>query len=170
MDVLAAATLGGNFAVSTAIGAGLVGGLAFLMVVYMGLASGMTRMNFLPMLGSMMAPRAAKGTTYAIGFVIHMMLSAVFGLVHTAILTAIDITAVGSAAAWGVLLGAVHGAGVLILMPPMLVMAHPLVRSGELERPGTLMTGFGSMTPMGSLAAHIAFGVVTGVIYAGAVL
>lgn len=170
MNVLGAASLGGNFTAGAAIVAGLIGGLAFLAVVYMGLGTGMTRMNFLPMLGSMMAPRASRGSTYGIGLVIHLMLSAAFGLVHAGILTAIDVTSVGSAAAWDVLIGAVHAVGVLILMPMMLVMAHPLVRIGELERPGALMTGFGSMTPMGSLLAHVAFGLVTGSIHAAIVL
>jgi len=170
MNVLGAASLGGNFTPGAAILAGLVGGLVFLAVVSMGLGIGMTRMNLLRVLGSMMVPKAPRGTTYAIGFVVHMMLSAVFGLVHAGVLTAIDVTSVGSAAAWDVLIGAVHGAGVLILMPVMLVMAHPLVRMGELERPGVLMTGFGSMTPVGSLLAHVAFGLVTGAIYAAIVL
>ncbi|HEX6332416.1 MAG TPA: hypothetical protein VF129_14185 [Actinomycetota bacterium] len=170
MNVLGAASLGGNFSAGAAIGAGLVGGLAFLMVVTMGLGTGMTRMNFLPMLGSMMAPKAPRSTTYAIGFAIHMMASAVFGLVHAGILTAIDVTSVGSAAGWDLLIGAVHGVGVLILMPIVLVMAHPLVRAGDLEQPGALLTGFGRMTPMGSLLAHVAFGLVTGSIYSAIVL
>jgi hypothetical protein len=55
-------------------------------------------------------------------------------------------------------------------MPVMLAMTHPLVRSGDIEEPRAFMTGFGSMTPIGSLAAHIAFGLVTGSIYAAAVL
>jgi hypothetical protein len=64
----------------------------------------------------------------------------------------------------------VHGAGALIVMPMMLAMAHPHVRTGDLERPGALMTGFGSMTPVGSVAAHVVFGLVVGSIYAGIVL
>jgi hypothetical protein len=170
MSVLAAASLGGNYAAGAAILAGLIGGLAFLAVVYMGLGTGMTRMNFLTMLGSMMTPKASRGATYAIGLVIHLMASAVFGLVHAGILTAIDVTSVGSAAAWNVLIGAVHGFGVLIVLPSMLSMAHPLVRNGDLERPGPFMTGFGSMTPVGSLAAHVVFGLVVGSIYAVIVL
>jgi len=60
--------------------------------------------------------------------------------------------------------------GALIVMPMMLTMAHPLVRRGELERPGLAMMGYGSMTPAGSLMAHVVFGLITGSIYAGAVL
>jgi hypothetical protein len=170
MNVLAAASLGGAYAAGAAIVAGLIGGLAFLAVVYMGLGTGMTRMNFLSILGSMMAPKASRGTTKAIGFAIHMMMSAIFGLAYAGILTAIDVTSVGSASTWGVLVGAAHGAGVLLVMPMMLTIAHPLVRTGDLERPRALMTGFGPMTPIGSLAAHVVFGLVVASIYAGIVL
>lgn len=170
MNLLAATGLSGDYQAGAAILAGLIGGLAFLLVVYMGLGVGMTRMNLLRMLGTMMAPGASGGSTYAIGFAIHMMLSAVFGLVHAGILTALDVATVGSAAAWDLLIAAVHGAAVLVLMPMMLDMAHPLVRRGELERPGIALVGYGSMTPAGSLAAHVAFGLVTGTIYAAIVL
>jgi len=170
MGILAVTTLAGNYDAGSAIVAGLVGGIAFLIVVYMGLGVGMTRMNFLHMLGSMVAPRSPRSTTYAIGLVVHLMMSAVFGLVHAGLLTAIGVSSVGSAAAWDLLIGAVHGVAVLVVLPMMLAMAHPLVRSGDLERPGVAMVGYGSMTPAGSLMAHVAFGLVTGAIYAASVL
>jgi len=47
---------------------------------------------------------------------------------------------------------------------------HRHVAPGELERPGLAMMGYGSMTPAGSLMAHVVFGLITGSIYAGAVL
>ena len=127
-------------------------------------------MDFLRVLGSMMAPKASGGATYAFGFAIHMMASAAFGLVYAGVLTALDVSSVGSGAAWGALFGVLHGIGVLIVLPMMLAMAHPLVRSGDLERPGALMTGFGSMTPVGSLAAHVVFGLVAASIYSAIVL
>lgn len=170
MSILAAASLAGNYEAGPAIVAGLIGGIAFLLVVYMGLGVGMTRMNFLHMLGSMVAPKSSRSTAYAIGFVIHMMMSAAFGLVHAGLLTAIGVSSVASAAAWDLLIGAVHGVAVLIVLPVMLSMAHPLVRSGDLDRPGVALMGYGSMTPAGSLMAHVAFGLVTGSIYAASVL
>lgn len=170
MNVLGAASLAGSYAVGAAILAGLIGGIAFLTVVTMGLGVGMTRMDFLRVLGSMIAPKASRGATYAAGFAIHMMASAGFGLVYAAALTAVDVSSVGSAAGWGALIGTLHGIGVLIVLPMMLSMAHPLVRSGDLERPGALMTGFGSMTPVGSLAAHVVFGLVAASIYSAIVL
>jgi len=170
VSVLAATTLTGNYRAGAAILSGLVGGLVFLMVVYMGLGVGMTRMNFLRMLGTMLVPRANNAVVYGTGFAIHMMFSAIFGLVHAGILTAIGVTSVGQAAGWDAVIGAVHGAAVLVALPVMLTMAHPLVRRGELEAPGVALVGYGSMTPLGSLMAHVAFGLVTGALYAAVVL
>jgi len=170
MGFLGAASLAGNYRAGPAIVAGLVGGLAFLSVVYLGLGVGMTRMDLLYTLGSMMAPRASRGSARAVGLVVHMMLSAAFGLIHAGILTAIGVTSVGQAAAWDLLIGAVHGTIVLFALPMMLTVAHPLVRGGQLERPGIALVGYGQMTPMGSLGAHVAFGLVTGALYAAAVL
>lgn len=145
---------------------GIVGGLAFLMVVVGGYASGMTRMNFLQILGTMASPRISRRNAYALGFVMHTMLAAGFGLAHGAIIEAIGVTTVAAGAGWGVALGAIHGAVILVALPMILTLMHPLVRKGEIERPGLALTGFGPMTPMGSLMAHVAFGVVVGSIYA----
>jgi hypothetical protein len=149
---------------------GIVGGLAFLMVVVGGYAMGMTRMNFLQILGTMMAPRISRRGAYALGFMIHMMIAAGFGLLHGAIIDAIGVSTVAAGAGWGLALGAIHGAVILVAMPMLLTMMHPLVRKGEIERPGVALTGFGPMTPIGSLMAHVAFGVVVASIYAAGVV
>ncbi len=170
MGVIGAASLAGHFQTGSAIVAGLVGGFAFLMVVTMGLAVGMTRMNFLYVLGSMLAPKSPRSTVYTLGLAIHAMASAAFGLVHAGILHAIGVTSVGQAAGWDLLIGGVHGLVVLMVLPMALELMHPLVRRGEIERPRIALTGFGSGTPIGSLMAHIVFGAVTGAIYAAIVL
>jgi hypothetical protein len=51
-----------------------------------------------------------------------------------------------------------------------LTLMHPLVRKGAMEAPGVALTGFGRQTPIGSLMAHMVFGLVTGAIYAAAIL
>lgn len=170
MLVLAAETLAGNFSAGWAVVGGLVGGVAFLAVVYMGLAIAMTRMNFLHILGTMMAPNGSAGVVYGVGFMAHMMLSAVFGLAHAGLLHAIGVDSVGEGIGWDAVIGTGHGVVILGAMPMMLTMMHPLVRKGAMERPGPAMVGFGAGTPLGSLMAHAAFGVVTGAIYVAAVL
>lgn len=174
MDVSLATTLAGNFSVGWALAAGLLGGLAFLVVTTMGYAIGMTRMNFLQVLGTMLAPGASPttvyATVYATGLAAHLMASAGFGLVHAGLLHAIGITSVGEAAGWDLAVGMAHGVVVLAMLPVMLTALHPLVRSGAMERPGLALTGFGGGTPIGSLMAHVAFGLVVGAVYAAAIL
>jgi hypothetical protein len=169
MNVLGA-TLAGNFDAGAAIGAGVLGGLALLAVVTMGRAVGMTRMNLLEVLGTMMTPNASKSTVYGVGLMAHLVASAAFGLVHAGLLHAIGVTSVGEAVGWDVALGAAHGVVVLIALPMMLSVMHPLVRKNAMDSPGLALTGFGAGTPIGSLMAHVAFGLVTGAVYAGVVI
>ena len=82
---LFAATLAGNFDAGAALGAGVLGGVAFLMVVTMGRAIGMTRMNFLEVLGTMMAPNASGTTVYGVGSLMaHIVFGPVAGSVYGA--------------------------------------------------------------------------------------
>ena len=158
-------SLAGNYEPATAIGAGLVGAIVMLAVIYMGLASGMTSMNLLQTLGTMAAPKASKQAVYGIGLAMHLMMGAAFGLVHAGLLHAVDPTSDGAAAGYGLLFGGVHGILVAFMLPIMLTAMHPLVRSGEMSAPGLAMTGLGKMTPVGITMAHVAFGVVAGAIY-----
>lgn len=168
--MLAFTTLAGHFSAGWAVLAGLAGGVAFLMVVYMGFAVGMTRMNFLEVLGTMFVPDGSKNTAYGVGLGVHLMMSAAFGLAHAGLLQAIGVTTVGQAAGWDLLIGAGHGLVILAMMPVALELMHPLVRKHAMDSPGIALTGFGSGTPIGSLMAHVVFGVVTGAIYAAALL
>ncbi len=162
-------SLAGNYEAGTAILAGLVGAVAMLMVIYGGRAMGMTSMDLLRTLGTMLSPRGANGTVYGIGLMMHLMMGAAFGLVHAGLLHAADPTSEGAATGLGALFGLGHGVMVAFMMPVMLTMAHPLVRSGDITTPGVAMTGFGKMTPIGIVMSHIAFGLVAGGIYAAAV-
>lgn len=168
--LIAATSFTGNFDPGAAATAGVLGGAVFLAVVTMGRAIGMTRMNFLEVLGTMLAPRANKATAYATGLGVHLMASAGFGLAHAGLLHAIGITSVGQAASWALVLGAAHGVAILAMLPAMLTLMHPLVRKHAMDQPGIALTGFGNGTPVGSLMAHVAFALVAGSVYAAAVL
>ncbi len=163
-----AVSLAGNYEADSAIIAGLVGGVAMLMVIYGGRAMKMTSMDLLRTLGTMIVPKAAKNVVYAVGLMMHLMMSAGFGLVHAGLLHAVDPTSDGGAAGLGALFGLVHGGMVTIMMPIMLTMAHPLVRNGDMPAPGTAMTGFGKLTAAGIVMAHVVFGLVAGAIYVAA--
>ena len=164
-----AVELAGNFEPGTAILAGLVGAVAMLVVIYGGKAMGMTSMDLLKTLGTMAVPKAASNVAYAVGAMMHLMMGAVFGLVHAGLLHAVDPTSDGAATGFGALFGGVHGVMVAFMMPIMLTMMHPLVRSGDMPAPGIAMTKLGKMTPMGIVTAHAVFGLVTGAIYVAAV-
>lgn len=165
MNTLLALDLAGNFQPGGAILAGVVGALAMLMVIYGGRSMGMTSMDLLRTLGTMVAPRAEAGSAHAIGLMMHLMMGAGFGLVHAGLLHAAGPTSTGAATGLGLLFGLVHGLVVTVMMPVLLSMAHPLVRSGELTDPGIAMTGFGRMTPAGVAMAHAVFGIVAGAVY-----
>jgi hypothetical protein len=158
--------LAGNYNAGGAIVAGIVGSLAMLMVIYGGRAMGMTSMDLLKTLGTMVSPKADGQKVYGIGLMVHLMMGAGLGLAHAGVLHAIGPSSDGGALGWGIVIGLVHGAVVTMIMPMMLTMAHPLVKSGEMPAPGQLMTGFGKMTPAGMLMAHAVFGLVTGYLYA----
>ena len=158
--------LAGNYSAGGAVIAGAAGALAMLMVIYGGRAMGMTRMDLLKTLGTMLNPKAEGNTVYILGMMMHLMMGAAFGLAHAGLLHAFEPTSDGGALGLGLLIGLVHGAVVIMAMPMMLTMGHPLVKSGDMPAPGPLMTGFGKMTPMGMLMAHAVFGLVTGIIYA----
>lgn len=161
--------LSGNYDAGAAILAGIVGAIAMLAIIYCGRAIGMTRMDLLRTLGTMVAPRASSTKAYAIGTMMHLMMGAAFGLVHAGVLTVLDPSTDGGAIALGLVIGLVHGLIVTMAMPMVLTMAHPLVRDGEIELPGVMLTGFGSMTPAGVMMAHAVFGLVAGAVYVGAV-
>lgn len=168
--MLAFTSLAGHYTPGWGLAAGIAGGIAFLMVVYMGFAIGMTRMNFLEVLGTMFVPGGSKKAVYGIGLTIHLMMSAAFGIAHAALLQAIGVTSIGQGAAWDLAIGAGHGLVVVAVLPMILTLMHPLVRNHAMDRPGVALTGFGSGTPIGSLMAHAVFGLVTGAVYVAAVL
>ncbi len=161
--------LAGNYAAGSAILGGVVGGIAMLVVIYGGRAMGMTSMDLLRTLGTMIMPSGADNVIYGVGLMMHLMMSAAFGLAHAGLLHAFEPTSTGAATGLGLVIGAVHGLIVTMAMPMMLTMGHPLVKNGTIANPGPFMTGFGKMTPLGMIMAHVGFGLVTGAIYAGAV-
>ena len=160
-----AVSLAGNFEAGTAIWAGLVGAVAMLVVIYMGRAVGMTSMDLLRTLGTMVVPKASDSVVYGVGLMMHLMMGAAFGLAHVGLLHAVGPTTDAAATGYGALFGGLHGSGVALMMPAMLMAMHPLVRSGDMPKPGMAMTGLGKMTPIGIVMAHAVFGLVTGAIY-----
>lgn len=152
--------------------AGFVATVVMTMLMQMGSAMGMTRMNMAVMLGSMF--RRDPDAAGRLGMALHFMNGLVFGLAYTLVWWALD---PAPEDAWwiGLIFGAVHSFVAMAMMPVMSGM-HPRVREGTvavtsparevvLPRFGFGGTGFGAMTPMGILMGHLVFGVVWGLVF-----
>lgn len=140
---------------------GVIATLAFTLFSMMGKAMGMTRMDLLDLLGSMVA-RPGSGAAKAIGGVVHLMNGALLGVAfaYAAALFAIS-SGLWSGVAWGVFLWIMA-----LLMMTTMGAVHPAIRRGEQDDPGPAATHFGSMTPLGSLIGHLVYGAVLGWGYA----
>ena len=151
-----------EFDAGAAIGAGLIGGAAMSGLLYMGIGMmpRQMRMNLFLMLGTMVF--RDRGLALVAGGMMHAVISIAFGLVHVAFFVAFGLES--SFVAWGILFGVVHwtvsGMGL-----GMLPMMHPLIRTGEMDRPGAFALSYPPMTAMGFFMLHIVFGVLVAASY-----
>lgn len=153
-----------QYEVAAAAGAGLIGGVAMVVPLYMGRAMmpAQMRMDLLLLLGTMVPAPVSRAMAYGLGGMMHAGASIAFAFAHVGVFAAADVDS--DFPAWGLLFGAVHWAlsGMALGIMPVL---HPLVRTGELENPGPFATGMGLITAMGFLMLHLLFGVVVAVFY-----
>ncbi len=151
-----------DFEAGWAILAGLIGGVAMAVILYMGIMMmpQQMKMNLFMMLGSMMLPVGAAA--FVMGAMMHIGMSVVFGLIHGAVFATADISS--SEAAWGLLFGLVHWA-IVGMGLGMLPMMHPRIASGEVAAPGFYALRYPPMTAMGFLMLHLLFGLIVGVLY-----
>ncbi len=147
---------------AAAILAGLVGGTAMSMVLYMGIVMMPTqmKMNLSLMLGTMMFPIGAMA--YVAGAMMHLVASIVFAIIHVALYQAFGLESV--LIAWGVLFGVGHWlvVGMGLGMVPIM---HSRMKSGEVETPGVLALNFPAATAMGFFMLHVLFGILVGAVY-----
>jgi hypothetical protein len=129
---------------------------------------GFTRMNIPYLLGTIFTPNRDRAKIY--GIVLHLLNGWIFSLVYVASFHAAD------AFRWwfGLAVGLVHGAFVLVVALPALPGMHPRMASEihgptvvrQLEPPGFLGWIFGIQTPISVILAHAVFGAVLGGFYA----
>jgi len=167
-----------DFEAGPAVLAGLVGGAAMAVILYLGIAMlpRQMKMNVFMLLGSMVLPVGTAA--FLMGAMVHIGMSAVFGLVHAAAFSILDIDS--NQAAWGLLFGLAHWAVVGMALG-MLPLVHPRIRyegrrpipaaarnphPGQLlDPPGFYALGYPPMTAMGFLMLHLLFGVIVGALY-----
>jgi len=139
---------------------GVVATAVFTLFSMMGTAMGMTRMDLLDLLGSVVA-RPGSAASRALGAVMHHANGALL-----AIAWAFGVALVDLPANWatGLLWGAIL-TPLALLMMSTIGSVHPAIRRGEQQDPGPAALRFGAMTPMGSLMGHLVYGLVLGLTY-----
>jgi hypothetical protein len=141
-----------------AIVAGLGGTIIISMVMMMAPKMGMPKMAIWEMLGAMFSPDG----NVALGWVMHLMMGVIFGLIYAALWAA----GIGSVTVVsGLIFGVIHwlAAGLMMGVMPMM---HAGIKTGSVPAPGVLMLKNGGMLGfMGGLMGHAIFGVVVALVY-----
>ncbi len=152
-----------SFDPASAIYAGLIGGAAMIVPLYMGIAMipNQMKMNLLLLLGTMMIFKGGM-MAYAAGAMTYAAMSIEGALIHVAVYRGIELES--QLAAWGLLFGFVQWIVVGMGLGMMRFM-HPLIRSGQMDGPGPFALNFPAMTVVGFLMLHLLFGVLVGTFY-----
>jgi hypothetical protein len=139
---------------------GIVATAVFTVFSMMGRAMGMTRMDLLDLLGSMVA-RPGSTASKTTGLMVHHVNGAIL-----AVAWAYGAALFGWPANWatGLVWGAVLTVRALLMMSTIGTV-HPAMRRGQEPDPGPAATNFGSVTPLGSLLGHLVYGLVLGLTY-----
>jgi hypothetical protein len=126
-----------------------------------------TRIDLPLLLGTMLTPNRDRAKV--IGFVIHFVNGWLFAFLYAAFFHQF-----GFATWWlGGLMGLAHAAFVLMVVLPLLPGLHPRMASDFqgpeptmfLEPPGFLALNYGKQTPIVTVMAHLAYGVLLGALY-----
>ena len=146
-----------------AIYAGLIGGAAMVIPLYMGIAMipSQMKMNLFLLLGTMMIFKGGM-TAYAAGAMTYTAMSIEGALIHVAVYRGIELES--QLAAWGLLFGFVQWI-VVGMGLGMMRFTHPLIRRGEMNGPGPFALNFPAMTVVSFFMLHLLFGVLVGTFY-----
>ena len=146
---------------------GFIATLTLTTILSSSLGLGLTRMSIPYMLGTIFTPNRDRAKL--VGFFVHLANGFMFALLYAAIFQAI-----GEAGVWrGAVLGAAHAIVVLTVITSILPGLHPRMASEhfgptakrQLEPPGFLGHHYGFQTPLVSLVAHVAYGMILGGFY-----
>ena len=128
--------------------------------------AGLTRMDLPLVLGSILT--ADPDRARAVGFFLHLAAGQGFALGYAATFALLHV------ATWwlGALLGLLHAVVAMTVLLPLLPGVHPRMASQRagpastavLEPPGLLALNYGVQTPSVTVVAHLAYGVVLGLL------
>lgn len=143
---------------------GLMATAALTAVMITAQLAGLTRLDLPLVLGSIVTEDPDRARLA--GFLIHVAVGEAFALGYAA-----TFDLLGGATWWGGgLLGLLHGVTALAVLVPLLPGIHPRMASHRagpasrtvLEPPGPFALNYGVETPVVTIAAHLAYGVLLG--------
>lgn len=152
---------------SQAILAGVVGAGLMALGMFAGRLMGLST-DMIRVVGLLIVPEDRPSSViHLVGILGHFLMGALFGVVYALFFTAVGAaTAIGPAALWGMVFGALHGVtiGALLGVLPTL---HPRMGGdgAALEAPGFFGRRIGLGMPVALILLHIIYGVSAGVIY-----
>jgi hypothetical protein len=145
---------------------GLVATSILTAVMIVAQLTGLSRLDLPLILGTIVTEDPDRARVA--GFLLHLVVGQGFALGYATTFALLDI------ASWwlGGLLGLLHVAIVLTVLVPLLAGIHPRMASNRagpastavLEPPGLLGLNYGSQTPGVAIVAHLAYGVVLGLL------
>jgi hypothetical protein len=153
--------------IASALAGGVVGTLAMTTIIKTATELGLTRMDFALILGTAFTDNRRKAR--ALGYIVFFLLGVAFAEAYGAFFFILG------HASWqlGALLGALHAIFIAtVLVTVLLPVVHPRMATPEtaanaitlIEPPGFLMLNYGRSTFAVTLAGHIAYGILVGLL------
>lgn len=134
----------------TSLIAGVIGGLAMQLVMWLISRSGLAKGDMILALGSLITK--SRDSAYRVGFVVHGIAAVGFGLVYTLLMVVVGYTALPQSLLLGLGVGIGHGLLVSLMLVWVVSDQHPLAEFKEAD----LLVG------LSHFVGHVAYGGVVG--------
>lgn len=136
----------------TALVAGVIGGLAMQLTMWLIARGGHVKGDMILALGSLITK--SRDNAYRVGLIVHATAAIGFGLVYTLLMITLGYTGLPLSLMLGLGVGALHGLIVSLMLVWVVADQHPLEEFKEAD----LLVGLSHM------AGHVAFGGVIGLV------
>lgn len=136
----------------TAIAAGILGGLAMELAMWLISRAGLARGDMVLALGSLLTK--SRENAYRVGLIVHATAAIGFGLVYTLLMITLGYTNMPLTLMLGLGVGTLHGILVSLMLVWVVADRHPLEEFKEAD----LLVG------LSHFAGHVAYGAVVGVV------
>lgn len=136
----------------TAIVAGILGGLAMELAMWLISRAGLARGDMVLALGSLLTK--SRENAYRVGIIVHATAAIGFGLVYTLLMITLGYTDMPLSLMLGLGVGTLHGILVSLMLVWVVADRHPLEEFKEAD----LLVG------LSHFAGHVAYGAVVGVV------